>query len=63
MNITLTVKKCLDCVQYTVHTHEGGHDVYDYQEGRGIMEVERPQLKIKMTGTINVVSESSIFKK
>ncbi|KXJ28981.1 uncharacterized protein LOC110252385 [Exaiptasia diaphana] len=46
------VKTCLDCVEFTVHTHEEGHDVYDYQEGRGIAEVERPQLKIKMTGIL-----------
>lgn len=45
------VKTVLHCVQYTVSTRDIDHDIYDYQEGRGIMEVERPQLKIKMTGT------------
>ncbi len=29
--------------------------MYDYQEGRGIMEVEKPQLKIKMTGVYHVL--------
>jgi hypothetical protein len=45
------VKNSLHCVKYTVSTRDIDHDIYDYQEGRGIMEVERPQLKIKMTGT------------
>lgn len=48
---SFTDGQLLDRLKYTVATHERGRDIYDYQEGRGIKEVEKPQLKIKMTGT------------
>ncbi|CAB4037030.1 Hypothetical predicted protein, partial [Paramuricea clavata] len=45
-------KKELDCVKYAVSTRDEDHDIYDYKERRGIMEVENPQLKIKITGIL-----------
>ena len=53
--VSFTVKTLLNRVKYNVSTHERGRDMYDYQEGRGIMEVEKPQLKIKMTGVYHVL--------
>jgi hypothetical protein len=39
-------------MQFCILSHESGQDLYDFQEGRSITEVERPQRKIEMTGMI-----------
>ena len=40
----------LDMKQLTVKSHERNTNLWDYQSGRTLMEVEKPLPRIKMSG-------------
>ena len=40
----------LDMKQLTVKSHERNTNLWDYQSGRTVMEVEKPLPRIKMSG-------------